>query len=245
MFSTRCIATLLVGFVLTVGCGGESSSTAPPDGWETTDARWWTSGVDTSRVFLNLDSLTTMGVLDQEARLGQRSTVSRAQFNAAIKKSLVELYRNNPMVVDSLFEEYATPQLEDVDLSGDIVGEKGQLRSKILNKNQKRAYEAITEYFREPQREASPDIAWPDSLRSEEYSGIVKLQVHLTVDGEGENAVSRADAVEVLSGTHPTLDKIAMKAATNATWQPAYLLEDDSWTPIESWVRFNVPFQMR
>ena len=245
MFSTRCIATLLVGFVLTVGCGGESSSTAPPDGWETTDTRWWTSGVDTSRVFLNLDSLTTMGVLDQEARLGQRSTVSRAQFNAAIKKSLVELYRNNPMVVDSLFEEYATPQLEDVDLSGDIVGEKGQLRSKILNKNQKRAYEAITEYFREPQREASPDIAWPDSLRSEEYSGIVKLQVHLTVDGEGENAVSRADAVEVLSGTHPTLDKIAMKAATNATWQPAYLLEDDSWTPIESWVRFNVPFQMR
>jgi len=186
-----------------------------------------------------------MGVLDQEARLGQRSTVSRAQFNAAIKKSLVELYRNNPMVVDSLFEEYATPQLEDVDLSGDIVGEKGQLRSKILNKNQKRAYEAITEYFREPQREASPDISWPDSLRSEEYSGIVKLQVHLTVDGEGENAVSRADAVEVLSGTNPTLDKIAMKAATNATWQPAYLLEDDSWTPIESWVRFNVPFQMR
>ena len=245
MISTRCIATLLVGFFLMVGCGGGSNPAAPPDGWETTDTRWWMSGVDTSQAFLDLDSLTTMGVLDQEARLGQGGTVSRAQFNTAIKRSLVKLYRNNPMVVDSLFEEYAASQLEDVDLSGNIVGEKGQLKSKILNKNQKRAYETITEYFREPQRKESPQPKWPDSLRSEEYTGVVKLQVHLTVEGEGENAVSRADAVEVLSGTNPTLDKIAMKAATNATWQPAYLLEDDSWTPIESWVRFSVPFQMR
>jgi hypothetical protein len=150
------------------------------------------------------------------------------------------------MVVDSLFEEYAAPQLAEVDLSGQVLGDQGQLESDLLNKNQKMAYQAINEYFREPQREQSPDnIVWPDSLRSEENSGIVELQVHLTVDGEGENAVSRADAVEVLSGPHPTLNRIALKAATQATWQPAYILEDGNWTPIDSWVRFDIPFQMR
>ena len=246
MFSTRCIATLLVGFFLVTGCGGGSSPTAPPDGWETTDTRWWKSGVDTAQVFPDLDSLSTMGVANQTMGLGQGGEVTREQFTGAIKRSLLKLYRNNPTVVDSLFDEYAAPKLENVNLSGDIVGERGQLKSKILNKNQKKAYEAISEYFREPQRKKSPDnIVWPDSLRSEEHAGIVKLQVHLTVEGEGDNAVSRADAVEVLSGTHPTLNKIAMKAATDATWQPAYLLKDKNWTPVESWVRFNIPFQMR
>ncbi len=246
MFSTRCIATILVGVFLVAGCGGGSSPTAPPDDWETTDTRWWKSGVDTAQVFPDLDSLATMGVTDQKMSMMRGGEVTQERFKLAIKQSLLKLYRNNPMIVDSLFEEHAAPKLENVDLGGDIVGKKGQLNSKIRNKNQKKAYKAISEYFREPQREKSPDdIIWPDSLRSEEYAGIVKLQVHLTVEGEGDNAVSRADAVELLSGTHPTLNKIAMKAATNATWEPAYLLEDNSWAPVESWVRFSVPFQMR
>jgi len=246
MFSTRFFATLLVGIFLVAGCGGGSNPAAPPDGWETTEMRWWKSGVDTSQVFPDLDSLTTMGVIDEEMSTMESGQVTNEQFEAAIKKSLIKLYRNNPMIVDSLFEEYAAPQFEDVDLSGDIVGNQGTLKSKILNENQKMAYEAITEYFREPQRQKSPDnIIWPDSLRSEENSGVVKLQVHLTVEGEGDNAVARANAVEVLSGTDPTLNRIAMKAATEATWQPAYVLEDDSWTPVESWVRFDIPFQMR
>jgi L-lactate utilization protein LutC len=246
MFSTRFFATLLVGIFLVAGCGGGSNPAAPPDGWETTEMRWWKSGVDTSQVFPDLDSLTTMGVIDEEMSTMESGQVTNEQFEAAIKKSLIKLYRNNPMIVDSLFEEYAAPQFEDVDLSDDIVGNQGTLKSKILNENQKMAYEAITEYFREPQRQKSPDnIIWPDSLRSEENSGVVKLQVHLTVEGEGDNAVARANAVEVLSGTDPTLNRIAMKAATEATWQPAYVLEDDSWTPVESWVRFDIPFQMR
>jgi len=246
MFSTRSIATVLLGCLFVVGCGGGSSPTAPPDGWQTSDMRWWEEGVDTSAVFMNLDSLSTMGISDAGAQLSADGNVTQEQFQAAIKRSLLRLYRNNPMVVDSLFEEYAAPQLQEVDLSGQVLGDQGQLKSDLLNKNQKMAYQAINEYFREPQREQSPDnIVWPDSLRSEEYSGIVELQVHLTVDGEGDNAISRADAVEVLSGPHPTLNRIALKAATQATWQPAYILEDGNWTPIESWVRFDIPFQMR
>jgi hypothetical protein len=249
MFSTRLtgyFATLLVGLFLVAGCGGGSSPTAPPDGWETTDMRWWKTEVDTSRAFPNLDSLTTMGVVDKTMGAMQSGEVTREQFTVAIKQSLLKLYRNNPRVVDSLFTKYAAPKLEDVNLGGDIVGDRGQLKSKILNKNQKMAYQAINEYFREPQRQKSPDnIIWPDSLRTEENSGIVKLQVHLGVEGEGENAVSRADAIEVLSGPNPTLNRIAMKAATEATWKPAYLLQDGTWTPIDSWVRFDIPFQMR
>jgi hypothetical protein len=216
------------------------------DFWRTTETRWWQVDVDTSQVFPNLDSLTTMGVVSQQMSTMQGREFTRGQFNVAIKESLLRLYRNNPAIVDSLFEEYAKPQLEGVNLSESLTGKNGQLKPRILNENQIKAYQAITEYFREPQREKFPDrIIWPDSLRSEENTGIVKLQVHLTVEGNGENAISRADAVELLSGTNPTLNKIAIKAATNATWQPAYLLKNDRWTPIESWVRFNVPFQMR
>lgn len=246
MDSTRWIATFLVALFLVAGCGGGSSPTAPPDGWQTSEMRWWKEGVDTSQVFPDLDSLTTMEVVDQKMSMRQGGEITQEQFNVAIKESLLRLYRNNPTIVDSLFEEYAAPQLEGVDLGGGIVNEKGQLKEKILNKNQKKAYEAITEYFREPQRQKSPDnIVWPDSLRSEEHAGIVKLQVHLAVEGEGDNALSRADAVEVLSGPDPTLNKIAMKAATEATWEPAYVLDDDNWTPVDSWVRFDIPFQMR
>lgn len=243
MISTRWIPTLLVGFFLMAGCGGGSNPAAPPDGWETAEARWWKSGVDTAQVFPNLDSLNTMGVIEEKMSLMRTGDITQEQFKVAIKQSLIPLYRNNPMVVDSLFEEYAAPKLEGVDLSGDIIGENGQLKSKILNKNQKRAYEAITEYFREPRRQKSPNIPWPDSLRAEEYTGVVQLQVHLVPEGEGDNVTAQADAVEVLSGTHPTLDKIALRAATQASWEPAYLLRDGNWTPIESWVRFDIPFQ--
>ncbi|WP_233993760.1 energy transducer TonB [Salinibacter altiplanensis] len=248
MFSTRNVGTAFIGifFLFVVGCGGGNSPTAAPDGWQTSDLHWWEEGADTSAVFTNLDSLSGMGVGTAEVQLAANGDVTPEQFQAAIKRSLLPLYRNNPMVVDSLFGEYAAPQLEEVDLSGDVLQSNGELKSDLLNKNQKMAYEAITEYFREPQREQSPDnIVWPDSLRSEEYSGVVKLQVHLAPEGEGEEAVARANAVEVLSGPHPTLNRIALKAATQATWQPAYVLEDGSWSPTESWVQFNIPFQTR
>ena len=247
MFSTRDIGIAFVGILFFImGCGGGSSPTAPPDGWQTSDMRWWAEGVDTSAVFINLDSLSSMDVENAEMQMSASGDVTQEQFQTAIKRSLLPLYRNNPMVVDSLFGEYAVPQLEEVDLSGEVLQSNGKLKSDLLNKNQKVAYEAITEYFREPQREQSPDnIVWPDSLRSDEYSGVVQLQVHLAVESEGENATSRADAVEVLSGPHPTLNRIALKAATQATWQPAYVLNDGNWAPVDSWVQFDIPFQTR
>lgn len=236
MSSTRWIATILTGVFLIVGCGGGGGNPAEaPSGWQQSETRMWEDGVDTSMVFQNLDSLSTMGVMGADAQLSSTGDVSREQFKAAIKRSLLRLYRNNPMIVDSLFEEYAAPQLEDVDLSGDVLGNGGELDPKLLQPNKKAAYEAISEYFREPQRKKGADIVYPDSLR-QTASGEVSLQAH--VDSTGA-----VDAVEVLRSVHPTLDAIAMKAATNTVWEPAYMLVDGSWEPQPAWVRFSISFQ--
>lgn len=236
MFMMRWTATLLTGFLLLIGCSGGGNPAAPPDGWQATETRMWEEGVDTAEVFKNLDSLSTMGVVDARPKISTSGDVSHDQFVAAIKQSLLKLYRNNPALVDSLFKKHAAPQLEDVDLSGDVVGEGGQLKPDLLQKNKKTAYEAITEYFREPQRKEGADLVYPDSLRrDEEASGEVQLQVHIDSSGS-------VDAVQVLRGAHPTLDAIAMKAATKTVWEPAYQLVDGEWQGRSSWARFSVNF---
>lgn len=231
----RWTATILVGFFLMLGCGGGGNPAAPPDGWQTADSRWWQQGLDSSEVFRNLDSLSTMGV-GEAVKMTPGGTISQEQFQAAIKQSLLRLYRNNPTIVDSLFEEYAAPQLEEVNLSGQVVAKGGELKTKILQKNKKAAYEAITEYFREPQRQKGAELMYPDSLRrDEEASGEVQLQVHIDTTGA-------VNAVEVIEGVHPTLDAIAMKAATQTVWEPAYLLVDGEWRARPAWARFSVTY---
>lgn len=225
------IATLL----LLVGCSGGSDPAAPPSGWEASETRMWKQGVDTSLVFQNLESLSTMGLTSGELSLSQGG-LSEDQFKGAIKRSLVRLYRNNPRVVDSLFEAHAADELTDADLSGDAVQEGGQLKPKLLQTYKKRAYQAITDHFREPQREQGANLVYPDSLRrDEEASGSVELQVHIDTSGA-------VDAVEAIQRVHPTLDAIAMKAATETTWEPAYVMRDREWVPEPSWARFSVNF---
>lgn len=237
MFSTRWIATILTGFFLVLGCSGGGNPTAPPSGWQMAETRMWKKGVDTSEVFRNLEDLDAMGVTGGVQKIAPGSNVSQAQFTAAIKRSLVKLYRNNPTVVDSLFEKYAKPKVKNADLSGGVLTDKGQLKPQLLQGNKKKSYEAITEYFREPQRQEAPsNIAYPDSLRrDEEASGEVELQVHIDTSGT-------VDAVEAIRSVHPTLDAIAMNAATRTSWEPAYVLDGQEWKPVQSWARFSVPF---
>jgi hypothetical protein len=169
--------------------------------------------------------------------------ITQEQFNNAIKRSLVKLYRNNPIIVDSLFENHATDSLQAVDLSGDIVTEDGRLKMETENQFKQQAYNAITEYFREPAPSKSDvQLVYPESLRTEENAGTVELQVHLAVEGSGDNATGVPDAVQVVEGTHPTLDAIAMKGATQRRWNPAYVQVNREWQPVESWVRFSVNF---
>jgi len=230
----RWIVPPLAALFLLFGCA-EEDPTAPPSGWEATETRMWAEGVDTAAAFRNLDDLVAMGVLDEKLTLDQGG-LSQQQFQNAIKQTILELYRNNPPMVDSLFNAYAVSELEGADLSG-AVDEGGTLAPKVQGEYQKAAYEAITDHFREPQmEEKASSITYPDSLRTEEASGTVDLQARVDTSGA-------IDAVEVIQGTHPTLDAIAMRAAVmSSVWEPAYLLQDDEWRPVRSWVRFSIPF---
>ncbi|MFO8098472.1 MAG: energy transducer TonB [Salinibacter sp.] len=231
----RWIPALLVSVLLLAGCGEEEDPSAPPSGWQATDTQMWSEDVDTAEVFRDLEDLVTMGIIEEEMALSQGS-IDQDQFEEAIKRSLVRLYRNNPEVVDSLFQEHAVETLEDADLSGNAVQEGGELNPELLQTSKKNAYQAITDHFREPQREEGADLVYPDSLRQdEEASGSVELQVHIDTSGA-------VDAVQIVEGVHPTLDAIAMKAATATEWESAYVMRDEDWVPEPSWARFSVNY---
>ena len=78
-------------------------------------------------------------------------------------------------------------------------------------------------------------MVYPDSLRNEETSGTVELQVYVNASGEPQG-------IEVLESVHPTLDGIAMRATTQMKWQPAFLKVNNEWVEQASFVRFGVDF---
>lgn len=236
MFAPRWIATTLTGLLLVLaGCGGGPDPSAPPSDWNATETRMWAPDVDTSEVFRDMGSLEAMGVLGEEITLSGGS-VSQEQFQNAVKRSLLELYRSNPTIVDSLFAEHAVPVLENAELGGDAV-EEGKIKQKLLDKYSQKALKAIDEHYEQPIiQEGITGLPYPDSLRTEENSGRVQVQVHVTADGT-------VDAVEVVEGTHPTLNAIIMRAAaTETTWNPAYVTEDGEQTAYPGWGRLSTNF---
>ena len=238
MSSTHWIVATFAGLMLFLaGCGGGGDPTAPPSGWNASESRMWKEGADTSKVFRDLESLSAMGVLDEEFALSSGG-VNQDQFKKAIKRSLENLYRTNPALVDSLFGEHAVSELEGADLSGNVIKD-GQLEPKLLNKYKKKAFKAVNDNYRQPKlEEGVSGITYPDSLRQEGVSGKVQLQMHIDTTGT-------VDAVEVVNSVHPTLDAIAMKAATGTTWEPAYIKEDQEWKPRPGWGRSPVPFRLK
>jgi TonB family protein len=221
-------------FLLT-GCGGGGGGNpaAPPSGWNASETRMWHQDVDTSAVFRDMGSLTAMGVLEKEFALSAGS-ITQEQFQKAIKRSLEELYRSNPILVDSLFEEHAVPLLQDADLSGAV--EDGELKTKVLQEYKQKALKAVDEHYEQPKiQEGITGLPYPDSLRTEENSGKVEVQLHVNEKG-------LVDAVEVVEGTHPTLDAIVMKAATQTKWNPAYVAEDQKQVPRPGWGRLSTNF---
>lgn len=239
MSTTRWIATTLAGLMLVLaGCGGGGDDpTAPPSGWKASESRMWKEGVDTSAVFKDMESLSEMGVIDEEFALTSGS-LSQEQFKNAIKKSLEKLYRTNPTLVDTLFEQYATPKLADADLSGSVVKD-GQLEPKLLNEYKNKAFKAIKDNYKQPTlKESVEGITYPDSLRRADVTGTVRLQMHIDTSGT-------VDAIEVVESVHPTLDAIAMAAATKTKWEPGYEKVDREWKARTGWGRSPVPFRLR
>lgn len=227
------VLSLIVAAAVLAGCSSGGAQTGPPSGWNTADDRWWAEGVDTTQAFRQLDSLHTMGVTNDASYAASLQGANPQQFAQAVKGELIALYRNNPEVVDSLFEQYAQPDIAEADLS---VSDEEEMRN-LLNQFKNESYKAVSQHFTEPRRESQElSISYPDSLRREETSGEVEMQLHLNEQGQPQS-------VKLIQGVHPVLNDIAMSAATRTNWQPAYLTRDGEQVPIPSWVRFGFTFR--
>ncbi len=230
------VLTLVVG--LGACASGESADLGPPQGWEAApEGRWWRAGSDTTGLFRDLETLETMGVelepvtYAADQSMAMRSGVGRDQLERAVKMSLIRLYRNQPAVVDSLFERFVVPKIREASLVGDF----GAIREHF----KREGYRLIGNNFQEPrvalQLGKDVQVSYPDSLRDRQVSGAVRTQVY--VDAKGKPV-----AIELLEGVHPVLDALAMQATTRMQWRPAYLMRNGNWKAVPSWVRFNVNF---
>lgn len=220
------------------GCGaGGEADLGPPSGWEGTPEGWWRAGTDTTGMFRDLETLESMGVAGEpltylaSGQLAARSEVGRDQLRRAVKVSLIRLYRNEPLVVDSLFERFVTPRIEEASLVGDF--------KEIRDHFKQEGYTRISSNFQPPrtvlQLGKDVPVVYPDSLRARQVAGTVRMQVSL--DREGVPVT-----IELLEGVHPVLDALALQATTQMRWRPAYLLRKGNWKPIPAWVRFNINF---
>ncbi len=214
--------------VLLAACssGGAPELATLPDGWTAAGDRFWQTGVDTTGLFPNLDSLEAMGVIGTAEDTDRRAYVERN-----LKRRMLVLYRHNPRVVDSLFAARFDAWVADADLSGSLQGAVDDLEGEARN--------ALSRQFRGPSAKLrlGQDIpyAFPDSLQQRVGAARVRLQVAL--DAEGAPV-----AIEVLEPVHPTLEAIAVRAATQQRWSPIYLNRRNNWAQIPGWVRYNVLF---
>ena len=208
----------------------------PPEGWEGNATQWWITGQDTTNYFRDLQTLESMNVVGAEGVFIANGTYGsdqevRDQFKKAVKRTLIRMYRNEPAIVDSLFETYLGPKVADVTFTSDPAGD--------VEKFKKQAYKVLRRHFREPLTSLSlgtdVPVIYPDSLREMNITGEVRLQVFLNSEGEPQG-------VEVLEGIHPILDMSAMDATTRMRWMPAYVEDDREWKAIPSWALFRIKF---
>ncbi len=216
---------LLVSFLALSACSSSGYEPGAPAGWEEGGNRWWRDGVDTSRAFRDLETFAAMGV--EQTPIGK----ARAGIAESVKRSLIRLYRNEPEVIDSMFQVHVVPQIERAELGNDTSADVDRLKEE--------GYRSIGRAFQEPRTRLTlgedVQIVYPDSLREAGVSGRVSMQVYLNEEGEPL-------AIKLVDSVHPVLDDIAMNATTEMRWRPAYLLQRGSWSAIPSWARFNINF---
>jgi hypothetical protein len=234
-----CLPLLIASILLVAGCTGNSNpGLALPEGWVTDDTdRWWKSGADTALVFRDLETLQAMGiqmapiVYDATVALWGQAPVGEERLIHYVKQSLLPLFRNRPEVVDSLFDELVSPKIRELGSTADPGG--------AVAKFKRDGYRSIYRHFHEPRtvlrigQDIMVDI--PDSLAGTAAGRTESFQVYISMEGE-------PIAVELLSGIHPVLDRIALLATLQMRWQPAYLLKGRKSVPLEAWARFRIKF---
>ncbi len=238
MRATSWQTALAVIALFSGGCTADVPiQTDPPDGWVTDSPqlKWWQASADTTGLFRSLDTLEDLGATGaylENVQLDQMTNdLARRKLAVLVKKNLLPLFRNEPQVVDSLFDRYVFPRMETARIYGDVAPE--------IEKFKAEGYRVIARHFRSPRPLTKMGIdipvAIPDSLQKAQYNGSAFIQV--AVDSLGHPV-----AMELLYGVHPVLDRIALRATTEMRWQPAYLLGSHRSRPIPSWARFKIRF---
>lgn len=212
------LCLLLIPFVL-VACSREQGPPAnPPEDWQDGGDRWWKSGVDTTLAFRDLRGFHTMGISDREDGYYNDEPVVMN-----IQMQLLELYRTNPEIADSLFGAVAMPIIQQDAVPGQSDNERREVLRRIM-----RRYNDLLLPPRGLVREQR-EIIIPDSLKG--IGGVVRLQIRLDEEGV-------VQAARVVHGIHPVIDRIIMRNYVDRLWQPAYLGPERK--PIPSWVHSAV-----
>ena len=201
-------------------CGG-GSDLGPPSGWvgEGTE-RWWRADADTVGVFRDLDTLESMGAqLFEDVDLG-----------TSVQNRMIELYRTNPEIVDSLFAERALPIVQQ---GAPEAGDRTAQRERIVSN----ATRELARYYRQPlvKPESVPPKVMPDSLVAQGVGGQVILQVYVDADGQPL-------AIETIEGAHPTLDALAMQAAAQVEWTDPWVVAGRESYNVPAWTRFKITY---
>jgi hypothetical protein len=230
----------IASLILLAGCGEEAPHIPleTPAGWAGNTGTWWQVAADTSGVFRDLETFDDMGIpgsllltMTIDGTSSADMGLAQRKFNLYVKESLIELFRNEPAIVDSLFERFVGPKIDTPDLDGDV--------QPLVKEQQRRAYQILARHFRYPRTltKLGEDIPVPvpDSLQERELSGAVFIQIALNKEGV-------PIALTKLEGVHPVLDRIAMRAMTEMRWQPAYVLRGGGSEAIPSWTRMKVRF---
>ena len=193
----------------------------PPAGWTGDGAdRWWRTDADTSGAFRNLETLEDMGV----------RIVEEVDLASSVQNRIIGLYRSNPELLDSLFAEEGLPIVEaGAADAGDRTAQREALVTAVNTE--------MARHYRQALVKPDPPLeqVYPDSLRNAGIGGQVVLQIK--VDAAGDPF-----AIEKLEGVHPTLDALAMQAATKLDWTMPWVITGSESRNVPSWTRLTITY---
>jgi hypothetical protein len=216
--------------LLTAAACSDGGGDVLPEGWVQSGDLFYRADVDTTGLFPNLDNLVSMGILadttyDQRDRAGW---VARS-----LKRDMLVLYRNNPRLVDSVFDSRVPDLIAARDLSGRLQPVVDELESPVRRSLLQGFYPPS------PLKKLGQDIPvpFPDSIRAQMEGERVRTQVALGADGF-------AQAVQILEPAHPTLERIAVGVIAQQKWNAGYvtLTNTNERVRAPSWVRYNILF---
>ena len=180
-----CLALMLGGSALLSACqSGGPPDLGAPAGWEASadGLRWWQAGIDTTGYFRDLSTLATMNVQGDDKvyvagrNISAQQEVMQIRLERALKRQLIRIYRNQPEIVDSLFNAYVAPDLS--------VAKYERNEEAELQRLKKQGYSTIRSHFREPTtvKNLGSDIpiTYPDSLRQAGIGGSVHIPIRTT-----------------------------------------------------------------